>query len=831
MTELELLAAIAESLDAIEFLAGVGVFGVAAIAAGTTWRLCVLSKNQKHLFACLIGAGTALFPLLSQAQDTTSDLVHRWDLFEDAASDGGTSSAALTINGSVSVTGERATGFSDSNYLQMPSLAGLAGDSTYTISFWVNASSRASVKSAISWGGATSGVSRVFYPFESANSGARLWDGSALTLSAVGTPGLSADYHVAIVCESSSSAKLYVDGVLAASSSSNLTMPGGTPSGTVGRFHAGTGQAFHGTVGQVKVFSRALNASDVGALKVEDEIGLEAFRNPPDGPEGPGCSSPFCSTTWTIVGVSDSLVRFYPSTGGTPAAPVLGATRNGTEGGNCFVAYRNGVGPGWIDWESPSGVRYRWNVNGSDSTPWAKVFCLYCEDDRDGDGWCDIDDCDDDNDGTPDKDEDDDGDGTPNDEDDDDDDDGCLDNEDCEDDDEDGLANCEDPDDDNDGKSDHIDCDWYGEGGGCGGDPPEDEDLDDDGIDDIQDMDDDGDGIPDWIDLDDDNDGTPDDEDDDWSEDEEHDPPRDTDDDGIPDWQDDDDDGDDIPDIEDDDDDGDDIPDEEDEDYDECGNCNTDDNDCQNSEGKDCGSGPRPCSTLGDGVDDHWCCDAGSESDTEDNPCEGLPPCDETCEEEEPEEPGGEGCACCADLLAALEYNVPDNWKPDDETIIREVEEGLGREYGTSGDDQNGKDLAKEVKDEGFKKRIVYGDLVKQGVPETGDEDFDISEEDRLQQRLPGLDTITFPVPEIGAPPGNMEIVIAMKLPGHWNTSIGYGVLFNTLPLLNNASHPEMADLWAWLETLRLMLRPLSLASFLWAYWQKFWDLFKGLGG
>lgn len=245
--------------------------------------------TDRNPWPLLTGACVAFWLLLpcslASAQDTTTGKVFDWDLFVNGNDTGGSSASNLTTVGSPVFSGERVSSFSDSNYLTISAAAAAAalnGETSYTVSLWVNAASRTSNPAAFSMGGGTGSNSVLIYPFNSVTNSATIYaNGAARVSAATNYPALSVDSHIALVVVSASQAIVYVDAVDRGQSATTCVLPATITNGVLGRWYAATGQAFNGSLGQVKIFNRPLSQSDITALRAEDVAELSAFRSPP----------------------------------------------------------------------------------------------------------------------------------------------------------------------------------------------------------------------------------------------------------------------------------------------------------------------------------------------------------------------------------------------------------------------------------------------------------------------------------------------------------------------------------------------------------------------
>jgi hypothetical protein len=248
-----------------------------------------LNLTDRNPWLALVAGCLAVWALLlcslASAQDTTTGKVFDWDLFEDAADTGGSSGAALTVVGSPTFSGERVSGFSDANYLQMPDLSPLNSESSYTIVCTVNAATRETNKATLSLGGGTAANSLIFYSHDAAVGAARVFANGASKITAnPGFPATGSESHVAIVVTSAASATLYVNAENRGGTTGSCALPASVTDGEIGRWYAATGQSFHGSIGQIKIFDRALSQPDVAALMAEDAAELAAFRAPAASP-------------------------------------------------------------------------------------------------------------------------------------------------------------------------------------------------------------------------------------------------------------------------------------------------------------------------------------------------------------------------------------------------------------------------------------------------------------------------------------------------------------------------------------------------------------------
>lgn len=142
--------------------------------------------------------------------------------------------------------------------------------SAWTWAAWCWDSAVASNECMLSWGTANGNFVQVYYPFN-VNGG----NGFTCFIKGVGQPIKllnnhptpdSTPQHVAVVCESSTSTKLYINGALeTTNTTTNFVTTAGATSLRVGMYHNG-GQGYTGGIDELRFYTRALTLADIGDL-------------------------------------------------------------------------------------------------------------------------------------------------------------------------------------------------------------------------------------------------------------------------------------------------------------------------------------------------------------------------------------------------------------------------------------------------------------------------------------------------------------------------------------------------------------------------------------
>lgn len=155
------------------------------------------------------------------------------------------------------------------NYYNFTNPTWLDSKSAFTVAFWCKAASYASSPAAVSFGTAAAGGSTVIYPFDSASGGGAKVFSNGVSfpfLIGGGNPATGSWQFLCYVVESTSSAKLYLNnGAPATYTAASLATAASQTHFRIGHYHNG-GQAYNGEIDEVRVYTRALDASDVAAL-------------------------------------------------------------------------------------------------------------------------------------------------------------------------------------------------------------------------------------------------------------------------------------------------------------------------------------------------------------------------------------------------------------------------------------------------------------------------------------------------------------------------------------------------------------------------------------
>ena len=140
----------------------------------------------------------------------------------------------------------------------------------WTWAAWCWDTAFASNECMLSWGTANASFVQVYYPFNINNG-----NGFACFIKGVSQPikltnsrpaVSGVPQHVAMVCESSTSTKLYINGALeTTNTTTNFVTTAGATSLRVGMYHNG-GQGYSGGLDELRFYTRALTLADIGDL-------------------------------------------------------------------------------------------------------------------------------------------------------------------------------------------------------------------------------------------------------------------------------------------------------------------------------------------------------------------------------------------------------------------------------------------------------------------------------------------------------------------------------------------------------------------------------------
>lgn len=155
------------------------------------------------------------------------------------------------------------------NYWNYANPTWLDSLTAHTFAYWVNAAAYGAAPAVLSVGTASALTSTVHYPFDAGGgNGFKLFANNIsfpfkLTTS---QPALNGWRHCAVVCESASSSRLYVNGVEQAVNTTNsLALAASQIALRVGMYHNG-GQSYNGSVAHLGVWTRALTPTEVATL-------------------------------------------------------------------------------------------------------------------------------------------------------------------------------------------------------------------------------------------------------------------------------------------------------------------------------------------------------------------------------------------------------------------------------------------------------------------------------------------------------------------------------------------------------------------------------------
>jgi hypothetical protein len=158
------------------------------------------------------------------------------------------------------------------NNIHYPTPTWFSGLSAYTVACWVKCTTPVAGSAVLSWGTADANQSTVIYPFDtSGGDGIRIFnkgDSGAFNIN-TGEPEEAGWHHIMLVVISTSSAELYIDNVLAASSGGNFSTNASLTDIMCGSYH-NSAQPYTGLIDDLWIFSRA--------LPTEDRAALYAFR-------------------------------------------------------------------------------------------------------------------------------------------------------------------------------------------------------------------------------------------------------------------------------------------------------------------------------------------------------------------------------------------------------------------------------------------------------------------------------------------------------------------------------------------------------------------------
>lgn len=170
---------------------------------------------------------------------------------------------------------------SATNYWNIANPTWLDSLTAHTFAYWVRDSAYDLTQAVLSVGTAAAAASTVHYPFDVAGgNGFKLFANNIsfpykLTSS---LPALNSWQHCAVVCESASSSRLYINGVERATNTTNsLALAASQVALRVGMYHNG-GQGYSGDVAHLGIWSRALTPTEVATLAAQS---FYPFGGPP----------------------------------------------------------------------------------------------------------------------------------------------------------------------------------------------------------------------------------------------------------------------------------------------------------------------------------------------------------------------------------------------------------------------------------------------------------------------------------------------------------------------------------------------------------------------
>ena len=210
------------------------------------------------------GGGVCTSDITDIFEDSSGIALYQlnWDGSDMSGNYNGVSTDVSFVNGHI----DSAANFTGTNYILTPTFGGI---STFSYSFWVN----------LNGGGGTNKYIFGYQTLGAATGGGQLYLGAGNTLlyyangniqTWSGSPTLSYDtWHHVVVSASSGTATIYVDNVSKGTGSyTGMTLVQnyiGTASSDIG----GSNNATHGSIDQVRIFNKAISASEVSTLYAE----------------------------------------------------------------------------------------------------------------------------------------------------------------------------------------------------------------------------------------------------------------------------------------------------------------------------------------------------------------------------------------------------------------------------------------------------------------------------------------------------------------------------------------------------------------------------------
>ncbi|TSC92512.1 MAG: Glycoside hydrolase family 2 sugar binding protein [Candidatus Berkelbacteria bacterium Licking1014_7] len=220
--------------------------------------------KHKLIIICIILAVFTITP--ANAVVKTPNLAGGWR-FEGNANDFSGNGNNGTVTGAVLATGKfgQCYSFNSASYILCGSGSTLAITTELTLSAWIYINATGNHFTILNRGNYSSGDGYLFYKFNTEklafySSGAFSWAQSTGTVGSLGW------HHVAVTFSSADSKTLrfYIDGVASGTATSASDL-----SSYAGNFEIGADEAyylFNGSIDEVRVYNRALNAAEIGRL-------------------------------------------------------------------------------------------------------------------------------------------------------------------------------------------------------------------------------------------------------------------------------------------------------------------------------------------------------------------------------------------------------------------------------------------------------------------------------------------------------------------------------------------------------------------------------------
>ncbi|MFA6109945.1 MAG: LamG domain-containing protein [Candidatus Latescibacterota bacterium] len=153
------------------------------------------------------------------------------------------------------------------DYVNTVPASGLAGSATFTVSFWAKPVSTVSNKMAVAIRNEQSNVTLFgIYPADNVTgAGARVFWNNASIIDENGVERAGSWHHYLFVSRSSTNHELYVDGQSVGTSAISRALPNPLSNITIGAWYP-TNQHFNGALDEVRIYNRALSATEVSSL-------------------------------------------------------------------------------------------------------------------------------------------------------------------------------------------------------------------------------------------------------------------------------------------------------------------------------------------------------------------------------------------------------------------------------------------------------------------------------------------------------------------------------------------------------------------------------------